>query len=341
MPIRILTRNTVLDSTAPEIVMPDATQLPALVQRPLPLATAAPSADAAAARALFDRARRRLADATRRRHDADLALFATFLASAGVAPAGDLVADPASWAGISWGLVTAFVEWQLRQGYAIGSVNVRLSTVKVYASLAAKAGALDPEAYALIKLVKGFRQREGRRVDATRDTTRVGDKKAQPVRLTLAQAARLKDQDAARDRLLMCLLLDHGLRVGEVAALTADAFDLDRGALTFYREKVDKTQTHRLSDDAAAAAEQYLPTAPAGPLFGVDRSIRRRVGQLGAAQGIAGLSPHDCRHAWATFATRAGTPLKALQDAGGWSSPAMPLSYAESAAIANDGVKLR
>jgi hypothetical protein len=33
-------------------------------------------------------------------------------------------------------------------------------------------------------------------------------------------------------------------------------------------------------------------------------------------------------------------PLKALQDAGGWSRPAMPLCYAESAEIANDGVTL-
>ena len=332
------------DSLAPEIVMPDAAQLPALVQRPLPLAVAAPSADQAAARALFDRYRRRLADETRRRHDADLTLFAAFLAVAGVAPVADLAGDPAAWAGISWGVVSGFVEWQLRQGYAIGSVNVRLSTVKVYAGLAAKAGALDADAYALIKLVKGFRQREGRRVDTTRATTRVGDKKAQPVRLTQQQAGRLKDQADPRDRLLMCLLLDHGLRVGEVAALTADAFDLDHGALTFYREKVDKTQTHRLSDDAAAAAEAYLAGRQGDKvtsLFGVDRSIRRRVGQLGAELGIAGLSPHDCRHAWATFATRAGTPLKALQDAGGWASPAMPLSYAESAAIANDGVKLR
>jgi hypothetical protein len=39
-------------------------------------------------------------------------------------------------------------------------------------------------------------------------------------------------------------------------------------------------------------------------------------------------------------ATRAGTPIKALQDAGGWNSPNMPLRYAESAEIANEGVRL-
>jgi hypothetical protein len=32
--------------------------------------------------------------------------------------------------------------------------------------------------------------------------------------------------------------------------------------------------------------------------------------------------------------------IKALQDAGGWNSPNRPLRYAESAEIANDGVKL-
>lgn len=306
----------------------------------LPLARAGAAADAAAARRAFAAYRDRLADATRRRQDADLATFATCLVAIGLTP-GDLASEPAAWTGMTWGLVTAFVEWQLQQGYAIGSVNVRLSTVKTYAKLAAKAGALDPEAYALIKTVSGFRHTEGKRIDAKRETTRKGHKKAAPVSIRREQARQLKDQADASDRLLMCLLLDHGLRVGEVAALTPAAFDLDRGVLTFYRQKVDKSQSHRLSADTAAAAAACLPgRATDAPLFGSDRAIRARVGKLGEAAGLAGLSPHDCRHYWATAASRAGTPIKALQDAGGWNSPAMPLRYAESAAIANDGVRL-
>ena len=35
-----------------------------------------------------------------------------------------------------------------------------------------------------------------------------------------------------------------------------------------------------------------------------------------------------------------GIDVTSLQDAGGWASPAMPLHYAERAAIANQGVKL-
>lgn len=337
---------------APEyVVPPDAPLVPRaeLVQRALPIAApAAPggagagaAADAAAARRIFDRYRERLADETRRRQDADLALFASFLERAASLAADSLSSDPAAWAGISWGLVEAFVAWQLQEGYAIGSVNVRLSTVKTYAKLAAKAGQLGAEAAATIAAVDGLRHAAGRRVDRQRATTRVGSKKAAPVSISPEQAQRLKAQDAPRDRLLMCLLLDHGLRVGEVAILTAGDVDRRRGVLRFYRPKVDKQQQHRLSADARAAAEAYLDQVEAdAALFPSTRQIARIVAAAGAAIGLDGLSPHDCRHAWATAATRAGTPLKALQDAGGWSSPAMPLRYAESAEIANDGVTL-
>jgi integrase len=70
------------------------------------------------------------------------------------------------------------------------------------------------------------------------------------------------------------------------------------------------------------------------------RSINERVDQLGEAIGIKGLSPHDCRHYYATDAIRNGTDIKSLQDASGWNSPAMSLRYAESAKVANSGVKL-
>lgn len=52
------------------------------------------------------------------------------------------------------------------------------------------------------------------------------------------------------------------------------------------------------------------------------------------------LSPHDCRHTWATLASRAHTPLERLMDAGGWASYAMPLRYIQTNDIANDGVTL-
>lgn len=323
-----------------DLLLPE--QLPLLPPDRAPLAQAASAADRAAARALFADYRARRAAETVRRQDADLACFGTYLTAAQAPPTGDLAADPLAWAGISWGLVAGFLAWQGREGYAVGSINVRLATVKAYAKLATQAGALAADAYALIALVPGYRAAEGRRIDAKRVATRkAGAKKAQPTSISREQAAALKQQPSARDALLMALLLDHGLRVGEVAALRVDDFDRARGVLRFYRSKVDKTQTHRLGAAALAALDAGALEGADGAIFGVDRTIRRRVGELGAACGLAKLSPHDCRHAWATFAARAGTPIKALQDAGGWSSPAMPLRYAESEEIANAGVKLR
>ena len=52
----------------------------------------------------------------------------------------------------------------------------------------------------------------------------------------------------------MCLLLDHGLRVGEIAILKRNAIALRSRLLTFYRPKVDEPQTDRMTDETLAAA---------------------------------------------------------------------------------------
>ena len=322
---------------------------------PAPLAAAGVRASAAASRRAFADYRQRLAENTRERHDDELALFGAFLADAGTPLAYSLADEPDAWQGCTWGLVEAFRVWLLDEGYAIGTINGALSTVRVYAALASKAGTIAPTELLLIAGVRGYRGSEGRHVDQDRETTRKGTKKAQWTPISREQAARLKNDHpdtllGRRDTLLMCLLLDHGLRIGEIHGLQVAALDLRRGTLTFYREKVDKTQTHRLSADAARAALVYLQEggpssgqllvgSRPGKGWGV-RNMQLRVAQLGRAVGLDPLSPHDCRHYWATVASRNGTPIKALQDAGGWASPNMALRYAESAAIANDGVKL-
>lgn len=71
--------------------------------------------------------------------------------------------------------------------YAVGSVNVRLTTVKAYAKLAMYAGVIPIGEYAMIKTVGGYRHAEGRNLDATRATTRKSTKKAASVTLTSAR----------------------------------------------------------------------------------------------------------------------------------------------------------
>jgi integrase len=332
-----------------------------------PITTLGELANRAAVGSVFIDYRVRRAANTLRRQDADLALFAEYLHLIGLpVEALKLATHGESWQGITFGLVEGFQRWQLQQGYAIGSVNVRLSTIKVYAALAFKAGVVSAAEHALIRMVKNYTHKEGKRVDEKRAeaevSTRHGAKKAIAVSLTRAQAQRLKEQpdtpQGRRDALLMCLLLDHGLRCGEVAVLKIGNVNLKTGELAFYRPKVDKQQTHRLTADTLKAARAYFKAGDASMLADVpllrasrkggqlttdgmsERAITKRVYELGKAQGIEGLSAHDCRHFWATAAARAGTPIDRLQDAGGWNSPAMPLRYIEAAKIANEGVKL-
>jgi integrase len=324
------------------------------------------AANEAAALSAFSDYRARKAANTIRRQDADLGTFAEYLAQAasGDAPTGEaLIGDPQAWHGITWGLVDGFAKWLLVRGYAVGTVNLKLSTVKTYAKLAAKAGVLDAQELAMIRAVAGYSRKEGKRVNEKREQadipTRKGDKKRDAIVLSKAQAKELKAQpdtpQGRRDRALLCLMLDLGLRVGEVAGLTVDAVDLKRGELTFYRPKVDKVQTHRLVNGLQAAMADYMaqdaPESGAllrgsrkgGHLTGAgmsERAITARVRYLGEQAGIEGLSAHDLRHTWATLAARNGTSLDRLQDAGGWNSLAMPARYVEAAKVANEGVNL-
>ena len=61
----------------------------------------------------------------------------------------------------------------------------------------------------------------------------------------------------------MCLLLDHGLRVGEIAILKRNQIVLRSRLLAFYRPKVEEPQIDRLTNDTYEAARTFLPTLPA------------------------------------------------------------------------------
>ncbi|MCX6055227.1 MAG: tyrosine-type recombinase/integrase [Chloroflexi bacterium] len=303
--------------------------------------------------------RSRRAEQTLRRQDADLLLFREFLAYANF-HTHDLAQETSSWQNITWGLVEAFTKWQLTKGYAIQSINVRLSTIKTYARLAMQGGSIQPQEYALIRSVQGYSFREQTRIDQKREITRIGLKKSTPIKLDLDQAKKLKDQpdtpQGRRDTFLLCLLLDHGLRVGEVAALAASDFSIEEQQLRFFHPKVNKEQIHKLSTDTLNALRNYqlhgdMPqkglvlrrskkNQELGEAGMSERAITGRVATLGEKIGISGLSAHDCRHFWATSAARHGTDPFVLQEAGGWSSLAMPRRYVENNHIANEGVKL-
>ena len=320
---------------------------------------------------VFENHRKRKAQNTLRRQAAELRDFEDYLRliieQTGVdldLPLNALANDPSVWAGVSHGLVETYLNWCLAEGYAVPSVNLRLSTIRVYARLAAKAGYLPGEEVREINALRSYGYGEAKRVNEKRVQQRLGNKKAEPTLITEELAEALIDQrpDTAqgrRDQLLMCVLLHHGLRISEARLLTAESFDLQHGTFTFYRPKVHKTQTHRMTKATLAAAKAFLFGAEAprsGPIFTEsnnngtldknkrgdvaisERGLNKRVVALGKAVGIENLSPHDCRHYWATSAARRKTPLDRLKQAGGWNSVAMPLHYIAEAEIANEGL---
>jgi integrase len=334
------------------------------------------AADHAARSGVFADYQARRAMNTLRHQLADLTAFASFLeaiqfypptASMGERKARGmrLYHEPGAWAGITYGLVAGFVRWELQQGYAIGTVNVHLSTVKKYASLAFQAGTLSAEQHALIRTVSGYQYKEQKRVDEKRTQAggaiRRGAKKDAAVSLTDQDVRALKMQpdtpQGRRDALIMAILLDLSLRVGELALLEVKDVNLKENTLTFFRPKVGKRQTLELktndlrrafqawfnSGDAPAEGKLLRASERGGGLGAngmKERAITQRVEYLGRRIGIVGLSAHDLRHSWATRASRAKTDAFALQEGGGWNSLAMPRRYVEAAKIANEGVEL-
>jgi len=114
--------------------------------------------------------------------------------------------------------------------------------------------------------IKGYAHREAANVNLKRvlaeRRVRIRIKKAEPTWLASEQADQLMAQPdtslGRRDAFLMCLLLEHGLRVGEVTDLKVADLDLNERLLTFYRPKVHKIQTHGLTDRTYLAARAYL-----------------------------------------------------------------------------------
>jgi integrase len=266
--------------------------------------------------------------------------------------------EPAAWRGVSWGLVEGFVKWLLNQGYSLASVNNRLASIRVYVRLAAKAGTISPTEHALIREVRGYGQTEGKRVDEKRPFTRIGHKKEEAIVLTAQQARQLKNShpptpQGIRDRLLICLLLDLGLRASEAASLEVADF-VETEKVIVYRQKTDTTDRMVLSSDIRQALTDYKPylrqsgillrgSRKGGELTDDVMSVRAigsRVKALGRdILGIWELSPHDLRHTWATQAAKHSNPF-VLRDAGGWTNMQTPGRYVERAKTVNEGIEL-
>ena len=172
---------------------------------------------------------------------------------------------------------------------------------------------------------------------------------AEEVDALLAAAEADTGPAGARNRAVIAILADLGLRVGEVVGLDIEDLGHERGHRSLrFTGKGGVQRRRALTPAGTAAVETYLLqraarrrsrrwTSCTGALFvtasggRIDRhSVFRLVRRLAQAAGIpawASLSPHSLRHAFATAARDEGVPLEDVQDAMGHADPRTTRRY--------------
>lgn len=317
----------------------------------------------------------------------DLQTFCDYLASAGIYVECDaLQDDPTQWESITHGLVVGFVKWMGKEGFSTSTINRKLSTIKVYAKLAYQAGAISVDENSKIRIVSGYSGKDATNFDKTRESTRIDtvsyvrkdgkkvervtEKKEEsnflsPVKYRELLALQTDNNAGLRNKVLLGLLFEYGLRVSEVTTLTLDAIDIDNGLMTVYRSKTDETtkfdllvtpefyRTLKAYFALCNSTQVYLilpvtksdVTEPSyddnGNVLPVTRTaIFRYIKRLGEKVGIDNLSPHDARHTALQLLLEKNVPDSTIMDFFGWKTRNMIDQYRQRAKIANTGVSV-
>lgn len=148
-----------------------------------------------------------------------------------------------------------------------------------------------------------------------------------------------------RNRAMVALMIDTGLRSIEVCRLSVDLLNLkERNARVM--GKGNKWKTVVFSDVTAAYLREWLecrePLAKPG-VRSVFVSVHNPIGlpmtgdglraifrKMGANSGIGNLSPHDLRRTMATLSIRNGASTRLVQVQGGWSDIKLVQRYSQA-----------
>jgi len=144
---------------------------------------------------------------------------------------------------------------------------------------------------------------------------------------------------SVRDAAIFELLVNTGLRVSELAALTTDDVQISKrkGCVIVRAGKGGKYREVPMNADARNAVQRYLDVRPRstdtqlflgerGPLKrGAVAKVVRKIGWKGA--GEPNLSPHDLRHTCFTNMAKNGVDLKTIADLAGHSDVKLTAKY--------------
>jgi integrase/recombinase XerD len=206
-----------------------------------------------------------------------------------------------------------------------GTTRLRLAAVKQFAKWLAREDYLDADPILMIrppkldqKPVPGVTDEEIRR---------------------LLKVCGGKDWRSKRDKAMLLLLAETGMRAGELLALDVDDVDLAGCSLIVRKAKGGKSRRVRFSPSAAGTIDRYKRAVPglhAGPLWRGTRGrltydgLRHTLGARADDAGVAGFHAHRMRHAAAIRWLDAGGTEGGLMAQSGWSSREMIDRYARA-----------
>lgn len=160
-----------------------------------------------------------------------------------------------------------------------------------------------------------------------------------------------------RDEAILRLMLESGVRAGEVVALEVGDVDLNNGTAVVRRGKGGKGRVVPVGPEAALAIDRYLrlrrqhrlADRPAlwlgdrGKAFSYD-ALHKSLGERAKTAGIEGFHPHLLRHTAAHRWLSAGGSESGLMAVAGWTRPEMLMRYTKaqaSARAAEEAKRLR
>jgi integrase/recombinase XerD len=209
------------------------------------------------------------------------------------------------------------------------TVRLRLTAIKLFARWLAEEG-FDPDPVLAVKAPKI-------------DQRSVPDLSENEVRrmLKVCDGTELRDK---RDKAILILLAETGLRAAELLALDITDIDLDDCGVHVRRGKGGKGRRVRFSVGAAAIIDKYLRarhravTHPAeGPLWITNRGRLSYTGMVATLKsrakdaGVVGFHAHRLRHTAAVRWMRSGGTEVGLMAHAGWTSNAMIGRYVKAA----------
>jgi integrase len=159
--------------------------------------------------------------------------------------------------------------------------------------------------------------------------------KIPPVWITREQAHALLGQLPKHSRDMMIFALATGLRRSNVTGMEWNRVDMQRATafVPANEAKGREAITVPLNADALAVLERWKGRhrryvfcfRQRAPIYQVTTRAWRKACK---AAELDGVTFHTMRHSWASWQIQAETPLKMLQEMGGWATLEMPLRYA-------------